>query len=91
MFSSRPDTSTKDFDFSSEVQWLSLKLSFECNAQLTPEQQSRFINVINSDQEVLLHNDKLVLHDCITYIIPTMMDVPVYLPYHTILYQLQGV
>ena len=69
-FGSRPNTSSKDFDFQGEIQSLSFKLNLGANAKLTQEQQARFINVIYDNWEVfslflkswsILWNSTLVL------------------------------
>ena len=55
------------------------------------KQQSCFINLVYDNKEVFsLHGEDLRYCDLIKHTILTMMDMPVYLPHHTIPRQLQG-
>ena len=89
-FGSRPNTRGKDFDFQGDFQRLDFQLNLGANANLTKEQQAKFINVIYDNQEVLLHDEEIGFCDQITHTIPMMIDMPVYLPHHMIPHQLQG-
>ena len=84
-----PNTEVADFDFQKEVECLPFKLSLG-DIKLDKEHQARFINLVNSNQEVfLLHDEDLGYCNKLTYTICTSTDKPVYLPHRTIPRQLQ--
>ena len=88
-FGPRPDTSSTDFDFKSELD----RLPFTINIGEAPpsrEQQSRFIDLIYDYKEVFsLYDGDLGFCDALKHSIPTTMDKPVYLPHRQIPVQLQ--
>ena len=58
---------------------------------MSKSQQVRFLELINDNQCLFsLCNEDLGLCDHLKHTIPTTMDKPVYLPHHTILFQLQA-
>ena len=89
-FGKRPDTSSPDFDFQSEVNRLPFKLNLG-EVELSREQEAKFIDIIYDYQSVFsLHDSDLGYCDRIKHTIPTTTDRPVYLPHRTIPVQLQA-
>ena len=90
-FGMRPDLNATYFDFQAEINHLPFKLNMGTEAKMTHDQQSQFTNLIYDHPEVFsLHDEDLSFCDKIKYTVPTMLDMPVYLLYHTIPPQLQG-
>ena len=88
-FGSRPDTSSADFDFKSELDRLPFTINIG-EAPLSREQQSRFIDLIYDYKEVFsLYDGDLGFCDALKHSIPTTTDKPVYLPHRQIPDQLQ--
>ena len=89
-FGARPDTSSPDFDFKSELERLPFKLNLG-EVSLSREQEAKFIDIIYDYQSVFsLHDSDLGYCDRIKHTIPTTTDRPVYLPHRTIPVQLQS-
>ena len=79
-FGPRPDTSSADFDFKSELDRLPFTINIG-EAPLSREQQSRFIDLIYDYKEVFsLYDGDLGFCDALKHSIPTTTDKPVYLP-----------
>ena len=90
-FGPKPDVESKNFDFKAEIDCLPFKLNMGTTVEMTCEQQSRFINIINDHPEVFsLHDEDLGFCNKIKHTIPMTLDRPVYLPHHTIPPQLLG-
>ena len=88
-FGPRPDTSSTDFDFKSELDRLPFTINIG-EAPLNREQQSRFIDLIYDYKEVFsLYDGDLGFCDALKHSIPTTTDKPVYLPHRQIPVQLQ--
>ena len=88
-FGPRPDTSSADFDFKSELDRLPFTINIG-EAPLSREQQSRFIDLIYDYKEVFsLYDGDLGFCDALKHSIPTTTDKPVYLPHRQIPVQLQ--
>ena len=88
-FGPRPDTSSADFDFKSELDRLPFTINIG-KAPLSREQQSRFIDLIYDNKEVFsLYDGDLGFCDALKHSIPTTTDKPVYLPHRQIPVQLQ--
>ena len=88
-FGPRPDTSSADFDFKSELDRLPFTINIG-EAPLSREQQSRFIDLIYDNKEVFsLYDGDLGFCDALKHSIPTTTDKPVYLPHRQIPVQLQ--
>ena len=88
-FGPRPDTSSADFDFKTELERLPFTINIG-EAPLSREQQSRFIDLIYDNQEVFsLYDGDLGFCDALKHSIPTTTDKPVYLPHRQIPVQLQ--
>ena len=88
-FGPRPDTSSADFDFKSELDHLPFTINIG-EAPLSREQQSRFIDLIYDYKEVFsLYDGDLGFCDALKHSIPTTTDKPVYLPHRQIPVQLQ--
>ena len=80
-FGPRPDTSSADFDFKTELDRLPFTINIG-KAPLSREQQSHFIDLIYDYKEVFsLYNGDLGFCDALKHSIPTTMDKPVYLPH----------
>ena len=85
----RPDTSSADFDFKTELDHLPFTINIG-EAPLSREQQSCFIDLIYDNKEVFsLYDDDLGFCNALKHSIPTTTDKPVYLPHRQILVQLQ--
>ena len=90
-FGPRPDVESENFDFKAEIDCLPFKLNMGTTVEMTPEQQSQFINIIYDHPEVFsLHDEDLGFCDKIKHTIPMTSDRPVYLPHCTIPPQLLG-
>ena len=88
-FGDRPDTTSADFDFETELKRLPFTINIG-EAPLTREQQARFINLIYEYKEVFsLFDGDLGYCDALKHSIPTTTDKPVYLPHRQIPVQLQ--
>ena len=88
-FGPRPDTSSADFDFKTELDHLPFTINIG-KAPLSREQQSRFIDLIYNYKEVFsLYDGDLGFCDALKHSIPTTTDKPVYLPHRQIPVQLQ--
>ena len=88
-FGARPDTTSADFDFETELKRLPFTINIG-EAPLTREQQARFINLIYEYKEVFsLFDGDLGYCDALKHSIPTTTDKPVYLPHRQIPVQLQ--
>ena len=88
-FDPRPDTSSADFDFKSELDRLPFIINIG-EAPLSREQQSHFIDLIYDNKEVFsLYDGDLGFCDALKHSIPTTTDKPVYLPHRQIPVQLQ--
>ena len=88
-FGPRPDTTSADFDFKSELDHLPFTINIG-EAPLSREQQSRFIDLIYDNKEVFsLYDGDLRFCDALKHSIPTTTDKPVYLPHRQIPVQLQ--
>ena len=88
-FGPRPDTSSADFDFKSELDRLPFTINIG-EAPLSREQQSHFIDLIYDYKEVFsLYDGDLGFCDALKHSIPTTTDKPVYLPHRQIPVQLQ--
>ena len=88
-FGPRPDTSSADFDFKTELERLPFTINIG-EAPLSREQQSRFIDLIYDNKEVFsLYDGDLGFCDALKHSIPTTTDKPVYLPHRQIPVQLQ--
>ena len=88
-FGPRPDTSSTDFDFKTELDRLPFTINIG-EAPLSREQQSRFIDLIYDYKEVFsLYDGDLGFCDALKHSIPTTTDKPVYLPHRQIPVQLQ--
>ena len=88
-FGPRPDTSSADFDFKSELDRLPFTINIG-EAPLSREQQSCFIDLIYDYKEVFsLYDGDLGFCDALKHSIPTTTDKPVYLPHRQIPVQLQ--
>ena len=88
-FGPRPDTSSTDFDFKSELDRLPFTINIG-KAPLNREQQSCFIDLIYDYKEVFsLYDGDLGFCDALKHSIPTTTDKPVYLPHRQIPVQLQ--
>ena len=88
-FGPRPDTSSADFDFKTELDHLPFTINIG-KAPLSREQQSRFIDLIYDYKEVFsLYDGDLGFCDALKHSIPTTTDKPVYLPHRQIPVQLQ--
>ena len=84
-----PDTSRADFDFKTELDRLPFTINIG-KAQLSKEQQNRFIDLIYDYKEVFsLYDGDLGFCDALKHSIPTTTDKPVYLPHRQIPVQLQ--
>ena len=80
-FGPRPDTSSADFDFKTELERLPFTINIG-EAPLSREQQSRFIDLIYDYKEVFsLYDGDLGFCDALKHSIPTTTDKPVYLPH----------
>ena len=80
-FGPRPDTSSADFDFKTELDHLPFTINIG-EAPLSKEQQSRFIDLIYDYKEVFsLYDGDLGFCDALKHSIPTTTDKPVYLPH----------
>ena len=85
----RPDTSSADFDFKTELDHLPFTINIG-EAPLSREQQSHFIDLIYDYKEVFsLYDGDLGFCDALKHSIPTTTDKPVYLPHRQIPVQLQ--
>ena len=88
-FGPRPDTSSADFDFKTELERLPFTINIG-EAPLSREQQSHFIDLIYDNKEVFsLYDGDLRFCDALKHSIPTTTDKPVYLPHRQIPVQLQ--
>ena len=88
-FGPRPDTTSADFDFKTELDRLPFTINIS-EAPLSREQQSRFIDLIYKYKEVFsLYDGDLGFCDALKHSIPTTTDKPVYLPHQQIPVQLQ--
>ena len=88
-FGPRPDTSSAEFDFKTELECLPFTINIG-EALLSREQQSRFIDLIYNNKEVFsLYDGDLGFCDALKHSIPTTTDKPVYLPHRQIPVQLQ--
>ena len=88
-FGPRPDTSSANFDFKTELERLPFTINIG-EAPLSREQQSRFIDLIYDNKEVFsLYDGDLGFCDALKHSIPTTTDKPVYLPHRQIPVQLQ--
>ena len=88
-FGPRPDTSSADFDFKSELDRLPFTIKIG-EAPLSREQQSHFIDLIYDYKEVFsLYDGDLGFCDTLKHSIPTTTDKPIYLPHQQIPVQLQ--
>ena len=88
-FGPRPDTSSTDFDFKTELDRLPFTINIG-EASLSREQQSCFIDLIYDYKEVFsLYDSDLGFCDAVKHSTPTTMDKPVYLPHRQIPVQLQ--
>ena len=88
-FGPRPDTSSADFDFKTELERLPFTINIG-EAPLSREQQSRFIDLIYDNKEVFsLYDGDLGFCDALKHSIPTTTDKPVYLPHRQIPVKLQ--
>ena len=88
-FGPRPDTSSADFDFKTELERLPFTINIG-EAPLSREQQSRFIDLIYDNKEVFsLYDGDLGFCDALKHSIPSTTDKPVYLPHRQIPVQLQ--
>ena len=88
-FGPRPDTSSADFDFKSELDRLPFTINIG-EAPLSREQQSHLIDLIYDNKEVFsLYDGDLGFCDALKHSIPTTTDKPVYLPHRQIPVQLQ--
>ena len=86
-FGPHPNTQVADIDFKKEVGCLPFKLNLE-DVPLDLENQTKFINLFYSNQEVFsLHDED---YSQLTHTIPIRTNIPVYLPHRTILRQMQG-
>ena len=56
-FVPRLDTTSKEFDFQKEIEWLPFHLNKGKDANLTWKQQSHFINMLYDNWEVFLLHD----------------------------------
>ena len=84
-----PNTSSADFDFKRELEWLPFTINIG-EAPFSREQQSRFIDLIYYYKEVFsLYDGDLGFCDALKHSIPTTTDKPVYLPHQQIPVQLQ--
>ena len=85
-----PKFNSPKFDSKKELD----RLPFPVNIgeeEMSKSQQVRFLELINDNQCLFsLCNEDLGLCDHLKHTIPTTMDKPVYLPHHTILFQLQA-
>ena len=88
-FGPRPDTSSADFDFKTELDCLPFTINIG-EAPLSREQQSHFLDLIYNYKEVFsLYDGDLGFCDALKHSIPTTTDKPVYLPHQQIPVQLQ--
>ena len=88
-FGPRPDTSSADFDFKTELDCLPFTINIG-KAPLSREQQSRFIDLIYDYKEVFsLYDGDLGFCDALKHSIPTTTNKPIYLPHRQIPVQLQ--
>ena len=88
-FGPRPDTTSADFDFKTELDHLPFTINIG-EAPLSREQQSHFIDLIYDYKEVFsLYDGDLGFCDALKHSIPTTTDMPVYLPHLQIPVQLQ--
>ena len=88
-FGPRPDTSSTDFDFKTELDRLPFTINIG-KAPLSREQQSHFIDLTYDYKEVFsLYDGDLGFCDALKHSIPTTADKPVYLPHRQIPVQLQ--
>ena len=88
-FGPRPDTSSADFDFKTELDRLPFTINIG-KAPLSREQQSCFIDLVYDYKEVFsLYDGDLGFCDALKHSIPTTTDKPVYLPHCQIPVQLQ--
>ena len=88
-FGPRPDTSSANFDFKTELECLPFTINIG-EAPLSREQQSHFIDLIYNNKEVFsLYDGDLGFCDALKHSIPTTTDKPVYLPHRQIPVQLQ--
>ena len=51
-FGPRPDTSSVDFDFKNEIDWMPFQLNIGKEANLTQDQESHFINLVLNNKKV---------------------------------------
>ena len=88
-FGPRPDTSSTDFDFKTELDHLPFTINIS-KAPLSREQQSHFIDLIYDYKEVFsLYDGDLGFCDALKHSIPTTTEKPIYLPHWQIPVQLQ--
>ena len=88
-FGPRPDTSSADFDFKTELDHLPFTINIG-EAPLSKEQQICFIDLIYDYKEVFsLYDGDLGFCNALKHSIPTTMDKPIYLPHRQIPVQLQ--
>ena len=90
-FGPRPDVTATNFDFHAEIDCLPFNLNMGTTVDMTPEQQSQFINIIYNHPEVFsLHDEDLGFCNKIKHTIPMTSHRPVYLLHHTFPPQLLG-
>ena len=88
-FGPRPETSSADFDFKTELDHLPFTINLG-EAPLSREQQSHFIDLIYDYKEVFsLYDGGLGFCDTLKHNIPTTMDKHMYLPHQQIPVHLQ--
>ena len=89
-FGSCPNTQAADFDFQKEIEHLPFKLNL-ADVPLDKEHQTKYINLIYSNQEVFsLHDEDLGYCNLLTHTFLISTNKPVYLPHRTIQRQFQG-
>ena len=70
-FGPRPDTNSTDFDFKTEIDWLSFQLNIGKETSLMWDQQSHFINLVYDNKEVFsLHSEDMGYYSLIKHTIP---------------------
>ena len=88
-FGPKPDTSSPEFNFESELDRLPFKFNLG-EVSLSLDQQRRLIDLIYDHQDVFsLHDGDFGQCDAIKHTIPTTTDKPVYLPHRVIPFKLQ--
>ena len=89
-FGAHPNTQAANFDFKIEVEHLLFKLNLG-DVPFEKEHQTKFIDLIYSNQEVFSsHDEDLGYCDQLTHTISTSTSKPVHLLHRIILRQLQG-